>query len=149
MRSWTRKSPAGVRPAGRCPGAFDRFAARFRPKIFQYSWVLCGDRDDADEVAQETLLQVFVSLDRLRDPERVRAWVLRIARNVCLMKRRKSIYAPAREEPLEEAESGPDCGPLPDRHGSRVGYRGIQKSNSLAPSAPARDHVTRRSPSQP
>jgi RNA polymerase sigma-70 factor (ECF subfamily) len=96
------------------PGAFDRFAARFRPKIFQYSWLMCGHRDDADEVAQETMLQVFVSLDQLRDPERVRAWVFRIAKNVCLMKGRKSIYAPAREGPLEDAESGRDRGPLPD-----------------------------------
>jgi RNA polymerase sigma-70 factor, ECF subfamily len=97
------------------PEAFDRFVARFRPRIFQYSWLMCGDREDAEEVAQETLLHVFESFDQLRDPDRVRAWVFRIARNACLMKRRKSIYAPSRELPLEEAQPQADGGPLPDR----------------------------------
>src|SRR5690349_1971638 len=95
------------------PDAFDRFVARFRPKIFQYGWLMCGDREDAEEVAQETLLRVFESFDQLREPERVRAWVFRIARNACLMKRRKSVYAPSTEVPLEDVH--PDRGPLPDR----------------------------------
>lgn len=99
------------------PEAFDRFVARFRPRIFQYSWLMCGDREDAEEVAQETLLRVFESFDQLRDPASVRSWVFRIAKNACLMKRRKSVYAPARELPLDDAQvaSPPDAGPLPDR----------------------------------
>src|SRR5690349_25164426 len=98
------------------PGAFDRFVARFRPKIFQYSWLMCGDREDAEEVAQETLLRVFESLDQLRDPDRVRAWVFRIAKNACLMKRRKSVFAPARELSLDEVlpAAERDRRPLPD-----------------------------------
>jgi RNA polymerase sigma-70 factor (ECF subfamily) len=95
------------------PEAFDRFVARFRPRIFQYSWLMCGDREDAEEVAQETLLRVFESLDQLRDPDRVRAWVFRIAKNACLMKRRRSIYAPACELPLDDVHA--DQQPLPDR----------------------------------
>ena len=82
--------------------AFDRFIEHFRPKIFQYSWLMCGDREDAEEVAQESLLKVFGNLDQLREPDRARAWVFRIAKNVCLMKRRKSVYAPARELSLDE-----------------------------------------------
>jgi RNA polymerase sigma-70 factor (ECF subfamily) len=82
--------------------AFDRFIEHFRPKIFQYSWLMCGDREDAEEVAQEALLKVFENLDQLREPDRARAWVFRIAKNVCLMKRRKSVYAPAHELSLDE-----------------------------------------------
>lgn len=63
---------------------------------------MCGDREDAEEVAQETLLKVFESFDQLRDPERVRPWVFRIAKNACLMKRRKSVFAPAHELSLEQ-----------------------------------------------
>ena len=95
------------------PEAFDRFVARFRPKIFQYSWLMCGDREDAEEIAQETMLRVFESFDQLREPDRLRAWVFRIAKNACLMKRRKSIYAPTAEIPLDDAH--PDREPLPDR----------------------------------
>jgi len=81
---------------------FDRFVEHFRNKIFQYSWLMCGHREDAEEVAQETLLKVFQNFDQLREPERVRPWVFRIAKNACLMKRRKSIFAPAHELSLDE-----------------------------------------------
>jgi RNA polymerase sigma-70 factor (ECF subfamily) len=63
---------------------------------------MCGQREDAEEVAQETLLRVFESLSQLREPERVRPWVFRIAKNACLMKRRKSIFAPMQELSLDE-----------------------------------------------
>jgi len=84
------------------PDAFDRFIEHFRPKIFQYSWLMCGDREDAEEVAQDALLKVFENLDQLREPEKVRPWVFRIAKNACLMKRRKSVFAPSRELSLDE-----------------------------------------------
>lgn len=84
------------------PEAFDRFVEYFRPKIFHYSWLMCGDREDAEEVAQETLLKVFESIDQVRDPAKIKFWVFRVAKNVCLMKRRRSVFAPARELSLDE-----------------------------------------------
>jgi RNA polymerase sigma-70 factor (ECF subfamily) len=86
--------------------AFERFVGHFRSKIFHYSWLMCGNPEDAEEVAQETLLKVFESFDQLRQPERVRAWVFRIARNVCLMQRRKSVFAPTHELSVEEQPPG-------------------------------------------
>jgi len=82
--------------------AFDRFVEHFRAKIFQYSWLMCGQREDAEEVSQDALLKVFENFDQLREPEHVRAWVLRIAKNFCLMKRRKSQFAPAEELSLDD-----------------------------------------------
>ena len=84
------------------PDAFDRFVEHFRAKIFNYSRIMCGHREDAEEVAQETLLKVFENFDQLREPERVRAWVFRIAKNACLIRRRKSIFAPRQELSLDE-----------------------------------------------
>jgi RNA polymerase sigma-70 factor (ECF subfamily) len=84
------------------PGAFDRFVEHFRTKIFHYSWLMCGQREDAEEVAQETLLKVFENFEDLREPERVRPWVFRIAKNACLMKRRKSVFAPSQELSLDD-----------------------------------------------
>jgi RNA polymerase sigma-70 factor (ECF subfamily) len=94
--------------------AFDRFVEHFRAKVFHYSWLMCGQREDAEDVAQDTLLKVFESFDQLREPERVRPWVFRIARNACLMKRRKSVFAPAQELSLD------DFLPTLDRDGGRV-----------------------------
>ena len=68
---------------------------------------MCGHREDAEEVAQEALLKVFENFDQLHEPERVRAWVFQIAKNACLMKRRKSIFAPSHEISLDQ-EAGPD-----------------------------------------
>jgi len=83
-------------------GAFDRFVEVFHSKIFQYLLLMCGQREDAEEVAQDTLFKVFENIDQLRDPERVRPWVFRIARNACYMKRRKSVFAPTQELSLDD-----------------------------------------------
>jgi RNA polymerase sigma-70 factor, ECF subfamily len=84
------------------PEAFDRFVEHFRAKVFHYSWLMCRNREDAEEVAQETLLNVFENFDHLREPQRVRPWVFRIAKNACLMKRRKSVFAPSQELSLDD-----------------------------------------------
>ena len=84
------------------PGAFDRFVEVFRSKIFHYAQTVCGRREDAEEVAQDTLLKVFSNFGQLREPERVKAWVFRIARNECLMRRRKSVFAPTQELSLDD-----------------------------------------------
>lgn len=84
------------------PEAFERFVELFRAKVFQYSLLVCGHHEDAEEVAQDALFKVFEKLDQLREPERIRPWVFRIARNACLMKRRKSVFAPTEELSLDE-----------------------------------------------
>ena len=39
--------------------AFQLFFTHFRQKVFRHMWLMCGVREDAEEVAQETLLKVF------------------------------------------------------------------------------------------
>jgi RNA polymerase sigma-70 factor (ECF subfamily) len=49
-------------------------------------WRLCaalGDRDSADDLAQETYLRAFGSLHRFENRSSVRTWLLSIARRVC------------------------------------------------------------------
>jgi len=84
------------------PGAFERFVDLYHGKIFRYSFSMCGQREDAEEVAQETLMKAFENLAQLREPEHLKSWVFRIAKNACLSKRRKSVFAPVRELSLEE-----------------------------------------------
>jgi RNA polymerase sigma-70 factor (ECF subfamily) len=97
------------------PDAFERFVQHFRSKVFHYSRLICGQPEDAEEVAQETLLRVFQNLDQLRDPERIRPWVFQIARNACLMRRRRSVFAPSEELSLDAMpQEAPDSAALPD-----------------------------------
>ena len=102
---WARRLLAGDAEA------FTPFVESFQQRIFQYTWLMCGQREDAEEVSQDTLLKVFESFDKLQDPEKVRAWVFRIAKNYCLMKRRKSVFAPDRELSLDELLPGADGAP--------------------------------------
>jgi RNA polymerase sigma-70 factor (ECF subfamily) len=94
--------------------AFEKFVELYRTKVFQYSYSLCGHREDAEEVAQDTLLSVFQHLAQIREPEHLKAWVFRIARNACLMKRRRGVFEPAVKEPLDEMDPL-DSAPLPER----------------------------------
>lgn len=82
--------------------AFNEFVEVFRAKLFQYSLLMCGHREDAEEVSQDTLLKVFENFNQLQDPSHVKAWVFRIAKNACLLKRRKSVFAPKTELSLED-----------------------------------------------
>ncbi|MEQ1883810.1 MAG: sigma-70 family RNA polymerase sigma factor [Bryobacteraceae bacterium] len=90
------------------PSAFEEFVDLYHGKIFRYSYAMCGQREDAEEVAQETLFKVFENLTQLRDPAHLKAWVFRIARNACLMKRRKSVFAPEKEVSLDELRPAKD-----------------------------------------
>jgi RNA polymerase sigma-70 factor (ECF subfamily) len=82
--------------------ARESFIETFQKKVFQYSYLSCGQREDAEEVAQETLLKVWEHFDELREPEHVKTWVFQIARNVCLTRRRRSTYAPCEELSIEK-----------------------------------------------
>lgn len=81
---------------------FNEFVDVFRTKLFQFSYLNCGHREDAEEVAQETLLKAFQNIHQLLDPATVKGWIFRIARNACLMKRRKSAFAPSEEISLDD-----------------------------------------------
>lgn len=82
--------------------AMQPFVEAFQRKVFNYTWLMCGQREDAEEVAQDTLLKVFENWEQLRDPAMVKPWVFQIARNCCLMKRRKSVFAPTAEVPIDD-----------------------------------------------
>jgi len=50
------------------------FAEHFRRKVFRHTWLMCGNREDAEEVSQDSMLKMLTKLDQLHDPEQVRAW---------------------------------------------------------------------------
>lgn len=95
--------------AGR-PEAFEPFVERFGPLIRNFGRRMCGHRDDADEVLEETLLTAYLSLKELRDPAALRAWVFRVAANACLKMRRHERSRPQAEIGLEEVLPGPGDG---------------------------------------
>ena len=98
--------------AGR-PEAFEPFVERFGPLILNFGRRMCGQRDDAEEVLQETLLKAFLSLKDLREATALKSWVYRVAANACLKMRRRGRHEPEREISLEQVlpEQRDDGGP--------------------------------------
>jgi RNA polymerase sigma-70 factor (ECF subfamily) len=56
--------------------------------VFRLAYLILGDADDAQDVAQETFIRAYDNLDRF-DPDRpIRPWLLQIAKNLARNRRR-------------------------------------------------------------
>ncbi len=64
-------------------GAFADLVKQWETKVFNLAWRYLGNREDAQDVAQETFLSVFKSAKNLRDPASFPTWLYRIALNHC------------------------------------------------------------------
>jgi RNA polymerase sigma-70 factor (ECF subfamily) len=62
---------------------------------------MCGNEEDAGDVAQESLISMARSLRDFRGESSVSSWLYTIARRFCIKKRRRGKFAPAREESLD------------------------------------------------
>ncbi len=63
--------------------AFGLLAQRYQMLARRFAMRLIADEDSARELAQEAMLQAYLSLDRLRDPARFKSWLCGIVLNVC------------------------------------------------------------------
>jgi RNA polymerase sigma-70 factor (ECF subfamily) len=70
--------------------------------VFSFSMRVCGHREDAEDTMQEVLLKSVPQLPRFDSPKALVVWLYKVAKNRCLMSRRKSKFAPAHELSLEE-----------------------------------------------
>ena len=68
--------------------AFGVLVDRHRPRALRLASHVLGDPVEAEDAAQEACLHAFLSLDRLRDPERFAAWLCGIVVNLCRMRLR-------------------------------------------------------------
>jgi DNA-directed RNA polymerase specialized sigma24 family protein len=62
--------------------AFRLLVERHRPLARARASRLCPDPGDVNDIVQESFLQTFVALNRLRDPDRFASWLCGIVRNV-------------------------------------------------------------------
>src|SRR5215510_5191213 len=63
--------------------AFDRLMELHQRRVISIAWRVLGNRDDAQDAAQETFLRAFKYLGRFRIGEDFSAWLYRIAINAC------------------------------------------------------------------
>jgi RNA polymerase sigma-70 factor (ECF subfamily) len=100
--------------AGR-PEALERLLAKHGQEIQAVAYLILRDRDDAADVLAETMITAWRRVGSLRDPDALRAWLLRIATNRALSRRRSEArIALLRVEPETSARevSGSDLATL-------------------------------------
>ncbi len=70
--------------------AFAHLVDRHRVSVFNLTLRIVGNREDAEEAAQDVFVRAFRSLDRFRGDARFATWLYRIAVNVSLSSARRS-----------------------------------------------------------
>ena len=84
--------------------ALEVLLVRYQPHLYRFGLRMCGNVEDAGDVAQESLISMARSLRDFRGDSSVSSWLYTIARRFCIKKRRRSKFAPAREESLDAPE---------------------------------------------
>src|SRR5512146_2130073 len=70
--------------------------------VFSFSMKVCGHREDAEDTMQDVLLKSVRYLPTFDSPKALTVWLYKVARNRCLMSRRRSKFAPREHLSLEE-----------------------------------------------
>ncbi len=86
-------------------GQVDKFhdlVKRYEQKLYNFSLRMCRDHSDAEDMVQDTFLNVFKYLKDFRYETKFKNWLYKVAASTCIKKRRKSKFAPERELSLDE-----------------------------------------------
>ncbi len=81
---------------------FPELVRRYEQKLYTFGRRMCGNPADAEDLVQETFLNVLRYLKDFRYETKFKNWLYRVAASSCLKQRRKSKYAPERELTLED-----------------------------------------------
>jgi RNA polymerase sigma factor (sigma-70 family) len=96
--------------------AYDRYSG----PLFGYCQSLLREPDDAADAVQDTFVIAASKLGRLRDPERLRAWLFTVARNECLHRLKSRRTAAPLDDIPEQPDESVDVGGEAERAESRA-----------------------------
>jgi RNA polymerase sigma-70 factor (ECF subfamily) len=82
--------------------SFDTVYARYRGRVYGFLVRLCGRRDVAEDLFQETWLKLSRSAPRLAEDTDLRAWLFTVARNAWISHRRWSMLDLSRLVAIED-----------------------------------------------
>lgn len=87
--------------------------ALYGDELLRTAYLLMKDRQAAEEAVMDTFIQAFGKIDQLKEPDKLRSWLLRIAANRCRMRMRtwnwRNILPFAKiEHSTQEMEHGAD-----------------------------------------
>jgi RNA polymerase sigma-70 factor, ECF subfamily len=82
--------------------ALEQVLALLQNSVFSFSMKVCGQREDAEDTMQEVLAKSISYLPKFESPRALVVWLYKVAKNRCLMNRRRSKFAPKQDLSLEE-----------------------------------------------
>jgi len=73
--------------------AFEELVTRYQKTIVKIAYRMVGDRDEAEDIAQEVFLKVYNSIHHFDADKKFAPWIYRIAANTCIsrLRRRKKV----------------------------------------------------------
>jgi RNA polymerase sigma-70 factor (ECF subfamily) len=86
--------------------AFGELVGRYENKIFRLAQHITQNREDAEDVLQETFMKAYEHLDQFKGDSKFYTWIVRIAVNQALMKlrRRKTDKSVSLDETIDTGE---------------------------------------------
>jgi len=63
--------------------SFDSLFAAYKNTIYSLAYRMTGERQAAEDIVQETFLQVWKNQDRFKGESRILTWIYAIAKNLC------------------------------------------------------------------
>jgi RNA polymerase sigma factor (sigma-70 family) len=75
---------------------YDFLYSQYGGKIYNLAYRIFGDNEDAEDITQETFIQVYRNVEQFRGDSQFFTWIFTIARNLChkkIMNRKKNSFA--------------------------------------------------------
>ena len=98
----------------RDPEAFKELVTRYGPRIFRLAQKITRNREDAEDVSQDSFAQAFLRMDTFRGDSRFYTWLARIAINQSLMKLRARRLRELHFDDPATTEDTPFCAEVAD-----------------------------------
>ncbi|WP_442956514.1 RNA polymerase sigma factor SigW [Paenibacillus sp. YIM B09110] len=98
-------------------GAFAELVSLYQDKLFHMAYRMLNNRQESEDVVQDTFLRVYKNLDRYDETLKFSTWIYRIATNLCIdrLRKRKPVYSLDAESSEHEGLDGYSMIPSDDR----------------------------------
>ncbi|MFQ6133751.1 MAG: RNA polymerase sigma factor [Armatimonadota bacterium] len=74
-------------------GAFEMLVDRYRTRVYNLAYRMVGDRDRADDLAQDAFIRAYRGLGTYRPGRKFSSWLFAIASNLCVDALRQRPFA--------------------------------------------------------
>jgi RNA polymerase sigma-70 factor (ECF subfamily) len=87
--------------------AYTLLVRKYYKQVFAVCFGILGNADDAEDIAQDTMLTGYLKIKELHRTGHFSGWILRIARNLCidLLRRKKHVKSILAEQSYEHSQN--------------------------------------------